>query len=123
MSQEFVQLANANHLAATGQEISAQVQRFMQANLMKSAERPASPEQLHGIADASQKLGVADDSSQITNALQASLWRAHNSPDRADLLEQFTKATEATYTQQQSPALKIDSTLQALGQDDVAISR
>jgi conjugative relaxase-like TrwC/TraI family protein len=123
MSKEFVQLANSNHLANTGQEISPQVQRFMQANLIKAAERPPSPEQLHGITDACQKLGISDDSSQITNALQASLWRAHNSPDRTDLLENFTKATETAFAQTQAQTIDISIDNTRLSDSDIGISR
>jgi len=124
MSQEFVQIANENHFAVTGQEISQQVQRFMQANLMKAAEHPPSPAQVQGIADARQKLGVHEDSSQITNALQASLWRAHNAPDRADLLEKFTQATETSFAQTKAQAteISIDNATDIVMDSDIGMS-
>jgi len=50
MSAEIVQLANANRLALTGEEISAPVQRVMQASLMNTATQPPQPEQLQRIA-------------------------------------------------------------------------
>ncbi len=124
MSYELVQLANANHLANTGQELNAQMQRFMQASLINSAERPPSPEQLQGITNACQKFGIADNySSQTTTALQASLWRAHNAPDRTDLLEKFTQVAETAFAQMQEQAQDTSIDDSHWDNDDIGMSR
>lgn len=124
MSYELVQLANANHLANTGQELNAQMQQFMQASLINSAERPPSPEQLQGITNACQKFGIADNySSQTTTALQASLWRAHNAPDRTDLLEKFTQAAETAFAQMQEQAQDTSVDDSHWDNDDIGMSR
>jgi hypothetical protein len=101
MSAEILQLANANHVARTGQEIAAPVQQFLQTNLMKLAEQPSPPAQLQRIANDCEALRLTE-MPEISNALQASLWRAYNAPDRSQILENLTVKIETHLAQQQS---------------------
>jgi hypothetical protein len=101
MSAEIVQLANANRLALTGEEISAPVQRVMQASLMNTAEKPPQPEQLQGIAKDCEALRLTE-MPEPSSVLQASLWRAYNAPDSSQLLEDLTVRVETHLAQQQS---------------------
>jgi conjugative relaxase-like TrwC/TraI family protein len=101
MSAEIVQLANANRLALTGEEISTPVQRVMQASLMKSAEQPPQPEQLQRISKDCEALRLTE-MPETNSMLQASLWRAYNAPDSSQILESLTVRVETHLVQQQS---------------------
>jgi conjugative relaxase-like TrwC/TraI family protein len=103
LSAEIVQLANASRLERTGQGISAPVQRLMDRMLLKGADQPPTPQQLQGIADSSKALGLRE-TPQMSTALQASFWTAHNAPDRTEKLEQATQFAETAFAQQQSLA-------------------
>lgn len=101
MSAEIVQLANANRLRLTGEEISAPVQQVMQANLMNSAAQPPQPGQLQNIAKDCEALRLTE-MPEPSSMLQASLWRGYNSPDSSQLLENLTVRVETHLAQQQS---------------------
>lgn len=103
MAAELIQLANANRVALTGQEIAPPVQKIMQTGLMNTAERPPSPQQLQSIAKDCATLGLSE-VPEMSSMLQASLWRAYNAPNRVELLEATTGKAEALFAQQQSPA-------------------
>jgi conjugative relaxase-like TrwC/TraI family protein len=110
LSTELVQLANANRLALTGEEIAAPVQRVMRASLMKTAEQPPLPEQLQGIAKDCETLGLTE-MPEVASVLEASLWRAHNAPNRVEILEATTARVEAHLVQQQSPTQAVEPSL------------
>jgi conjugative relaxase-like TrwC/TraI family protein len=104
MAAEIVQLANANRVALTGEEIAPQVQKVMQTGLMNTAERPPAPQQLQSIAKDCATLGLPE-VPEMSTMLQASLWRAYNAPNRVELLEATSGQAEALLApQQQSPA-------------------
>jgi conjugative relaxase-like TrwC/TraI family protein len=103
MAAELIQLANANRVALTGQEIAPPVQKIMQTGLMNTAERPPAPQQLQSIAKDCATLGLSE-VPEMSSMLQASLWRAYNAPNRVELLEATTGKAEALFAQQQSPA-------------------
>ncbi len=107
LSAEFVQLANANCLTRTGEEIIAPVQRVMQASLMKTAELPPMPEQLQSIAKDCEALGLTE-MPEVGSALEASLWRAYNAPNRAAILETVTASVESRLAQQLSPTRAVE---------------
>lgn len=118
LSAEFIQLANKNQLAIAGQEIAAPIQRLMRDNLMQLASQPTAPEQLQSIQDLSRKLGLSEQP-DVSTALQATLWRAHNDPNHAALLTNFTQATETAFVQQlQMQAVEPILSQQSLMQDD-----
>lgn len=103
MAAEVVRLANANHVALTGEEIASSVQKIMQTGLMNTAERPPSPEQLKSIAKDCETLQLSE-VPEMSTMLQASLWKAYNAPNRVELLEATTGKAEALLAPQQSPA-------------------
>lgn len=107
LSAEIVQLANANRLERTGMGITAPVQGVMERMLVKGAEQPPTPQQLQGITDHSRALGLTE-TPQMSTLLQASFWRAHNAPDRAELLEQAAQLAETTFARQQALAQKVE---------------
>src|SRR5947209_2372128 len=99
MSAELVKLANENHRQATGQDIAAPVQKFMQKIFEQAGDRPPTEKQLENLKATSEALGLTE-TPQMSTSLQSSLWRAHNAPDRAEILEQLTQASTTAYTQQ-----------------------
>jgi len=99
MSAEIVKLANENHRAITGQDIPAPVQKFMQQIFTQAADHPPTEKQLENLEATSKVLGMSEPP-QMSTSLQSSLWRAHNAPDRAEILEQLTQASTMAYTQQ-----------------------
>jgi conjugative relaxase-like TrwC/TraI family protein len=99
MAGDLVRLANENRIAATEQEISQPVQDFMHDNLLKSAERPPSEQQMERDRQIAQAAGHTEPHHE--NALQSSLYAAQNAPNRSDLLNNFTAQTEAAFTKQQ----------------------
>ena len=107
LSAELVQLANANRLALTGEEITATVQRVMQASLMRTAEQPPLPEQLQRMAKDCEKLGLTE-MPEVGSVLEASLWRAYNAPNRVEILEATTARVEAHLARQQSPTQAVE---------------
>ncbi len=100
MSAELVRLANENHRAITGQDIAAPVQSYMQQTIMQQANMPPTPKQLEGLEATSKALEL-DEPPQMNTALQSSLWRAHNAPDRSELMEQLTQIATTFYAQRQ----------------------
>jgi conjugative relaxase-like TrwC/TraI family protein len=102
MAAELVQLANANRVALTGQEIAPPVQKIMQTGLMNTAERPPSPQQLQSIAKDCTTLQLSE-VPEMSTMLQASLWKAYNAPNRVELLEATTGKAEALLAPQQPP--------------------
>jgi hypothetical protein len=102
MAAEIVQLANANRVALTGEEIAPQVQKILQTGLMNTAERPPSPQQLQSIAKDCETLRLPE-VPEMSTMLQASLWKAYNAPNRVELLEATTVNAEALLAPQQSP--------------------
>lgn len=96
LAAELVRLASSNRAERTGRELSPQAQTHMQETLTKAGERPPTRKQLENLSATARQLGL-DEPPQVANALQASLWRAQNAPDRAELLEQFTQAAEVDY--------------------------
>jgi hypothetical protein len=100
MSAELVQMANDNHRELTGQDIAAPVQRFMQQIFEQQADRPPTEKQLENLEATSKALGLSEPP-EMSTSLQSALWRAHNAPDRPEILEQLTQATTTAYTQQQ----------------------
>ncbi len=99
MSAEIVKLANENHRAVTGQNIPAPVQKFMQQIFTQAADRPPTDKQLENLEATSKVLGMSEPP-QMSTSLQSSLWRAHNAPDRSEILEQLTQASTTAYMQQ-----------------------
>jgi len=106
LSAELVQLANANQIDRTGQEIAAPVQEYMQDSLMRAANRPPSEEQLERLNTNARALGL-DEPPNVENALQAALWNAHNAPDGAERLEQFTQTALQDVSRSQSRKIKM----------------
>jgi conjugative relaxase-like TrwC/TraI family protein len=100
MSAELVKMANENHRDLTGQDIAAPVQKFMQQIFTQQADRPPTEKQLENLEATSKALGLTEPP-QMSTSLQSALWRAHNAPDRAEILEQITQATTTAYTQHQ----------------------
>jgi conjugative relaxase-like TrwC/TraI family protein len=114
LSAELVQLANDNHRAVTGQEIAAPLQKFMQANLMRHAEQPPTENQLERLAATSKTLGLSEPP-KMENALQVAVWNAHNTPDRAERLEQFTEGMQAGFRQSQARTIELPEPSRDIG--------
>jgi len=122
MSAEIVQLANANRLALTGQELAAPVQRVLQAGLMKTAEQQPLPEQLQSIAKDCERLGLTE-MPEIGSTLQASLWRSYNAPNRTEILEAATVRVETHLAQQPSLTKAVEPSLDTEPSFDYAPSQ
>jgi len=99
MSAELVKMANENHRDLTGQDIPVPVQKFMQQIFTQASDRPPTEKQLENLEATSKALGLTE-TPQMSTSLQSSLWRAHNAPDRSEILEQVTQASMTAYTQQ-----------------------
>lgn len=96
LSAALVSLASAHSLETTGHELSRPVRLHMEKILMREAEQPPTAQQIVNLATTSQRLGMSEPP-QVSTRLAASSWMAHNAPDRAKRLEQFTQAVEADY--------------------------
>ena len=117
MSAELVKMANENHRDLTGQDIAAPVQKFMQQIFEKAADRPPTEKQLENLEATSKALGM-NEPPQMSTSLQSSLWRAHNAPDRSEILEQLTQASTTAYTaqrQQQARTIELPEPSRDIG--------
>jgi len=98
-ADELIHLANENRLAQGQPAIDQQVQDFMRSNLIKSAERSPSEQQIERDQQLAQQLGHSEP--QHENALQSSLYAAQHAPNRDELLSDFTTKTETAFAKQQ----------------------
>jgi hypothetical protein len=117
MSAALVKMANENHRDLTGQDIAAPVQKFMQQIFEKAADRPPTEKQLENLEATSKALGMSEPP-QMSTSLQSSLWRAHNAPDRSEILEQLTQASTTAYTaqrQQQARTIELPEPSRDIG--------
>ena len=106
MAEEFVRLANENRASVTGQVIDEQVQDFMRACLVNSAEHPPTPAQVERDRRLAASLG--HDEPRYASALESSLYAARHAPERSQLLESFTAAVEAAYEREHAPARTVE---------------
>jgi hypothetical protein len=119
MAMEVVRLADENRLAQGKPPVDGQVQEYMRANLVQSAERPPSPAQAERDRQIAQSLGHEDPRHE--SALQSSLYAARHATDRGESLERFTATAEAAHEREHAPAPTIEHGSQ--GRDDFSISR
>ncbi len=114
LSAELIQLANDNHRAVTGQDITAPVQKYMQETLPKLAEQQPTENQIERLDATSKELGLSEPPA-VNNALQAAVWSAHNSPDRVERLEKFTEGMQAGFRQTQARTIELPEPSRDIG--------
>lgn len=114
LSAELIQLANDNHRAVTGQEIAAPLQQFMQTSLPRLADQPPTENQIERLDATSQALGLSEPP-KLESSLQVAVWNAHNAPDRAERLEQFTAGMQASFRQTQARTIELPEPSRDIG--------